>query len=83
MIPSLDDLSLFQNQDGLGIFHCGKPVSDDENRPVLHKGIHAFLDESFRAGIDGAGSLVQNQHRRPGNRSPGDRQKIVGTVIPE
>ena len=45
-----------------------------------------LLDQRLGAGIDGGGGLVQDQHRRVGDRRTGDGQQLalalgqVGTV---
>ena len=40
MITALDDLSVLQNHDGVGVPHCGETVSDHEGGPS-----HASLEE--------------------------------------
>ena len=51
-------------------------MGDNKHRPPGHEGIHALFNELFRPGIDGGGSLVQDQHRRIGYRCPGDGQQL-------
>ena len=36
-----------------------------------------FLDQTLGAGVDRAGSLVQDHHRRVGDRRPGDGQQLA------
>ena len=60
-------------------------MGDDEHGAVLHDGVHPLLDEALRPGVDGAGGLIQNQHRRAGDGRPGDGQKLplpLGEVAP-
>ena len=51
-------------------------MGDDEHGAAGHEAVHALLDELFRAGVDGAGGLIQNQHRRVGAGRPGDVQQL-------
>ncbi len=80
----LDDLPLLQYHDGLGISHSGEAVGDDKHRPAGHQAVHALLDKLLGPGVDGAGGLIQNQHRRVGHRCPGDGQQLplaLGEVV--
>ena len=52
-------------------------MSDDEAGFALHQLVHGFLDEHFGAGVDRAGSFVQNQHRRARQHCPGNRQQLL------
>mgnify|MGYP005797191237 CR=1 FL=1 len=74
---SLNDPSLFQYHDGLGISDGGKPVSDDEDGTPVHQRIHAFLDDGFRAGVDGRGRLVHDHYRKIGHSSPRDGDQLT------
>jgi len=51
-------------------------VSNDKARTAFHQFRHGLLDKDFRAGIDGAGSFVQDQHLGIGQKGPRDRQKL-------
>ena len=85
----LDDPALFQDHDAVGVLDGGEPVGDDEGGPPGHQGVHARLDQGLGPGVDGAGGLVQDQHRRVGHRRPGDGQQLplalaeVGAVAGE
>ena len=72
MITALDDLSVLQHHDGVGVPHGGEPVGDDKGGPVRHEPVHAPLDVLLRPGIHGACGLVQDQDGSPGDRRPGD-----------
>ena len=76
MITALDDLSVLQNHDGVGVPHCGKTVGDHEGRPLCHQRIHALLDMLFRSRIDGARRFIEDQDRRPGYRRSRDIKKL-------
>ena len=51
-------------------------MSDDEHGASRHQPVHALFNELFRPGIDGAGGLIQNQHRRIGTGSTGNVQQL-------
>ena len=76
MITALDDLSVLQNHDGIGVAHGGETVSDHEGGPFCHQTIHALLDVLFRSRIDGARRFIEDQDRCPGYRRSRDIKKL-------
>ena len=52
-------------------------MRDDEARAALGQAIHCALDQKLGTGIDGAGRLVQNQHRRVLEHRTRDRQQLL------
>ena len=76
MITALDDLSVLQNHDGVGVPHCGETVSDHEGGPFCHQTVHALLDVLFRSRIDGARRFIEDQDRCPGYRCSRDIKKL-------
>ena len=86
VVPTLNDFPFFQYHNGLGVAHRGQTVGNDEHGAAVHQGVHSFFDEFFRPCVNGAGSLIQDQHRRPGDGCPCNGQKLplalgqVGTV---
>ena len=77
MAAPLDDFAVLQHHDGVGVAHGGQAVGDDEHGAALHQLIHALFDEGLGAGIDRAGGLVQDEHRRVGHGGPGDGQQLA------
>ena len=73
----LDDPSLVQHDDLVGIAHGGEPVGDHQHGPVLHQAIDRLLDQSLRFGVEGAGGLVEDQDRRVAQQCPGDRDPLA------
>ena len=63
MVTPLDDLSVFQHHNRVGVAHRRKPVGDGQRCPQ-HQLIHTVLNLLFRSRINRAGRLIQNQHRR-------------------
>ena len=51
-------------------------MGDDKDGPALHQLVHALLDQGLGPGVDGAGGLVQDQHRRVRHGGPGDGQQL-------
>ena len=52
-------------------------MGDDEHRAPGHQGIHPLLDELLRAGVDGGGGFIQDQHRGIGHGGPGNGQQLA------
>ena len=69
MITALNDLSVLQNHDGVGVPHGGEAVGDHKGRPFSHQTVHALLDVLFRSRIDGARRFIEDQNRRSGLNS--------------
>lgn len=76
MITALDDLSVLQNHNGVGVPHSGETVGDHEGCPLCHQRIHALLDMLFRSRIDRARRLIEDQDRRHGYRRSRDIKKL-------
>ena len=76
MVAALDDATLFQDHDAVTVFDSGQSVGDDKGGSALHQFIHAVLYDFLSAGIDGAGSLIQDQHRWIRYCGSGDGQKL-------
>lgn len=76
MITALDDLSVLQNHDGVGVAHGGETVSDHEGGPFCHQTIHALLDVLFRSRIDRTRRFIEDQDRRLGYRRSRDIKKL-------
>ena len=76
MITALDDLSVLQNHDGVGVAHGGEAVGDHKGSPFSHQTVHALLDVLFCSRIDGARRLIEDQDRRLGHCRPRDIKKL-------
>ena len=76
MAAALDDAPLFQDHDAVTVFDSGQSVGDDKGGSALHQLIHAVLYDFLSTGINGAGSLIQDQHRRIRYCGSGDGQKL-------
>ena len=52
-------------------------MSDDKDGAPVHQRVHSLFNELFRPGVNGAGGLIQNQHRRAGDGCPRNSQKLA------
>lgn len=76
MITALDDLSVLQNHDGVGVAHGGEAVGDHKGSPFSHQTVHALLDVLFCSRIDGARRFIEDQNRCLGYRRSRDIKKL-------
>ena len=76
MITALDDLSILQNHDGVGVAHGGEAVGDHKGSPFSHQTVHALLDVLFCSRIDGARRFIEDQNRCLGYRRSRDIKKL-------
>ena len=63
---ALDDLTIFQHHDGVGVADGGETVRDDKGGTVGHQAIHAVLDVPLGARVDRGGRLIEDENRRLG-----------------
>ena len=80
MGTALDDPSVIQNHDAVGIHDGGKPVGNDKHRSSVHQLIHTILHQLFGTGIDGGGCLVQNHHGRICHSRTGNGNQLTLTL---
>ena len=76
MITALNDLSVLQNHDGVGVAHGGEAVGDHKGSPFSHQTVHALLDVLFRSRIDRARRFIEDQDRCLGYRRSRDIKKL-------
>ena len=77
MRAALDDAATLKHHDTVRIPYRGETVGDDEGRAALHEPIHAVLYDALGSGIDGAGRLIENEHRRICDGRPGNREELT------
>ena len=61
---SLNDASLFQNHDTVGVSYSGQTMGDNKACSSTHQFIHTVLNDPLGSGVDGTGRLIQDQYRR-------------------
>ena len=83
---ALDDAAVIQHHDSVGVAHGGETVCDDKHGTPGHQRVHAALHNGLGAGIDRAGRLVHDHHRRVGHGRTRDGKQLalalaeIGTV---
>ena len=76
MAATLDNPSMLENHDHVGIPNCGQSVCDNEYGTSVHQRIHTFLDNRLCSGIDRRCRLVHNHNRRICDCSTRDRNQL-------
>ena len=64
VVAPFHDLSVFQNNNGVGIPHCRETMGDNENCPSFHQAVHSLFNKGFGTGVYGGSGLIEDQHRR-------------------
>ena len=77
MVTSLNDASLFKNDDAVTVLDRGETVGDNEGCTSCHQFIHTILHDTLRTGIDRACCLVEDQYRRIGDRCTCDGEHLA------
>ena len=77
MRAALDDAATLKHHESVRIPYRGETVGDDEGRAALHEPVHAVLYDALSSGIDGAGRLIENEHRRICDGRPGNREELT------
>src|SRR4051795_2561562 len=73
----LDDPAVLQDDDQVGVADRREPVGDDEGRAAVQKPPQRALDLSFRADVDGARRLVEDQDLRVREQRPRERDQLT------
>lgn len=76
----LNDMTVFHHKDTVCFPDGGKAVGDNEAGAPLHHFSESLLDSDLCHGIDGGGSLIQNQHRGKVEHDAGNAQKLFLTL---
>ncbi len=58
---ALDDASVFQYQNLVGIADGAEAVCDDETGATAHESLESLLYQPLGGGVDTGGSLVENE----------------------
>ena len=76
MGSTLNDFSIFYDEHLVCFPDCAESMCDDKACSILHQPEQSFLDSYFRAGIDVASCLIQNQYLWVSNNSSGNSEKL-------
>ena len=69
-------MAVLHDQNHIRLADGRQAVSNDKARAALHHGGKRLLDLQLGARVDGAGRLVQNQHRRQRQHEPRDAEQL-------
>ncbi len=74
---AFDDASLLDDEDLVGAADRGEAVGDDEGRPSLHEVAEAVLNHGLGLGVEGAGSLIEDEDAGVGQDGAGDGDALA------
>jgi hypothetical protein len=72
MGPTLDDTTVVEDDDLVGVFHGTEPVGNNKAGAAGEEFLQRMLDEAFGLWVDRAGGLVKDQDSRLGDHGPGN-----------
>ena len=64
MTALLHQLSLFHDENTVGVLNRGKPMGDHQNRLILRQFLEGLLDQRFIFRVSKSGGLIQHDNRR-------------------
>lgn len=73
----LDDVTVVEDDDLVGIADGTEAVGNDEGGASLHDGVHTSLYQLFGTGVDTGGRLVEDQDGGIGNGSTGNGKELA------
>ena len=76
MIALFDNLSVFEDDNLVGIENCLEAVSNDKASSASHNGFHGLLNLALRHRIDIGSRFVQNQDLRISQQSSSDGNQL-------
>ena len=74
--PLLEDAAGIEDNDPIGVPDSGHFVRDDEAGAPRQQLLERGLDAALRLRVQGAGAVVEQEHRRLGNQGPGQGQPL-------
>ena len=77
MCTLLDDVSVFHNENDVGVADRRETVRDNEARTALHQLGHGFLDQDLGTCVDRRCRFVEDQDARIGEECTRDREKLL------
>ena len=70
-------MSVVQHQNQVGVLEGGHPLGDDKHGRMIRKSRQRAAQCRIGGVVQRAGTVVQNQHRRPGHQRPGDGEPLT------
>jgi hypothetical protein len=78
--PCLDDSSVLERHNPVGVADGGQPMGDEERGAAFHEPSQRLQQEPLGPRVQGAGRLVQDQDGRIPEKGPGDGQTLSLTT---
>lgn len=75
----LDNLTVAQHDDAVGVTHRRKAVGNDERSATGKKLLQGMLDRSLGLSVHGTGGFVQDKEPRSGDHRPREREQLALT----
>lgn len=72
----LDDFSMVDDQNHVGLTDGRKPVRNDERGCALHQRVRRLLNQHFGFRVHGAGGLVEHENLRLGDHRAGEGNEL-------
>ena len=76
MIPLLNDLSIFEDDNLVSIKDCFETMSNDKASPTSYNGFHSLLNLAFCYRIDIRRRFIQNQDLRVSQQSSSNGNQL-------
>src|SRR5664279_4831882 len=80
-----DDSAVVDDDDLVGVAHCGEPVGNRDGGSALGQRVERLLDGALGFGVEGTGGLVQYQHAWVAQQGAGDGDPLLlptGEAVP-
>ena len=63
MVALLDDVTVLDDENDVGVLNGRKAMGNDKAGATLHEALHGRLDLYLGARVDVGGRLVEDEHR--------------------
>ena len=73
---ALDDFSVLQHDNAVGVADGGQAMGDDQSSPISYQSLERFLHGAFAFIIERAGSLIEDDQRRVFEEEAGDADSL-------
>ena len=77
MAAALDDATVLEDDDLVGVDHRRKPMGDHQRGAALRDLLQALLQRPLGAAVEGRGRLVEDQDRRVLEQDAGDGDPLL------
>lgn len=77
VVPLLEDAAFAEDEDDVGVLNGGEAVRDDDHGAAAGGALKGSLHEPLALRVETARRLVQQQHARPPDQRPRDREPLL------